>query len=45
MEIIFRPYDISRDRDFLYAAHRETSKITFGAPFDDEKICRELSKD
>lgn len=42
MEIIFRPYDISRDRDFLYAAHRETSKITFGAPFDDEKICREL---
>ena len=45
MAIIFRPYDISRDRDFLYAAHRETSEITVGAPFDDEKICRELSKD
>lgn len=43
-EFTFRPYDCLRNRGFLYAAHRETSALIFGAPFDDEKICRELAR-
>ncbi len=42
--LVFRPYDILADRDFLHAAHRETSAITFGAPFDDAKIDSELAR-
>lgn len=41
---VFQPYDIQVDHDFLYAAHRETSAITFGVPFDDAKIDSELDR-
>lgn len=40
----FRPYDIVSDYAFLYAAHRETSEITFGVPFDDDKIKAQLNR-
>lgn len=43
-QLAFKPYNAAADRDFLYAAHRETSKITFGAPFDDAHVARELAR-
>jgi GNAT superfamily N-acetyltransferase len=35
----------TEQREFRIAAHRETSKLTFGAEFNDEQIERELSRE
>ena len=42
--LTFEHVDVDLHRDFLIQAHRETSKITFGNPFDDEVIAREIER-
>jgi ribosomal protein S18 acetylase RimI-like enzyme len=41
----FVPITESEQRDFRIAAHRETSKLTFGTESTDEQIERELSRE
>ena len=41
----FAPTDVDANREFLFAAHRETSRLTFGTAFDDEQIEREIERE
>jgi len=43
--LTFAPLDVDEHRDFLFAAHRETSRLTFGTEFTDEQIEREIEKE
>ena len=43
--LTFLPLDVDANREFLLAAHRETSRLTFGTAFTDEQIEREIEKE
>ena len=43
--LTFLPLDVDEHREFLFAAHRETSRLTFGTTFTDEQIAREIEKE
>jgi ribosomal protein S18 acetylase RimI-like enzyme len=43
--MIFKPLDVDANRDFMLAAHRETSRLTFGAEFSDTQIEREIDRE
>ena len=43
--LTFLPLDVDKNREFLLAAHRETSRLTFGTAFDDGQIEREIEKE
>ena len=43
-KLTFLPLDVDASREFLFAAHRETSRLTFGTVFTDEQIERELDR-
>lgn len=43
--LTFKPLDVDANRGFLLAAHRETSRLTFGAALTDEEIERELDRE
>ena len=45
LTLTFAPLDVDAHRSFLLGAHRERSKLTFGAAFDDEKIEREIGRE
>lgn len=45
MPLTFKAYRIEEDRAFLFQAHRETSTITFGQPFSDDRTEAELNRD
>jgi 2,3-bisphosphoglycerate-dependent phosphoglycerate mutase len=44
-KLTFSPLDVDTNRDFLFAAHRETSRLTFGSSFSDEQIEHELDRE
>lgn len=43
--LTFEPLDVDANRAFLLAAHRETSRLTFGIAYTDEEIGRELDRE
>ena len=43
--LTFAPLDVDANRDFLFVAHRETSRLTFSTAFTDEQIECELNRE
>ena len=42
--LTFAPLDVDAHRDFLLAAHHETSTLTFGTPFTAEQIAQQMER-
>ena len=43
--LTYMPLDVDANHDFLLAAHRETSRLTFGTTYTDEQIEREIERE
>jgi ribosomal-protein-alanine N-acetyltransferase len=43
--LIFAPLDVYKNHDFLVRAHKETSRLTYGAPLDDKQIEYEIKRE